>query len=266
MSFLRRALAIVLLVFCGVRAGFLGDRWWIERGFSQGPVFDRDVASPAARAAAGTGGPNAATTAGAAAAPARPAAGAATASASGSDAEPIPQTLPDVRMPDLSGTEHSLTDYRGHPLLVNFWATWCPPCRHEMPLLQQLWTEDRAKGLVVVGVAVDSPQAVKQYLKQTKVTYPLMVGFDQGSAAVSRFGIQPVLPFSVFADGQGRIIAVKVGELHRAEGDFIVATLDKVTAGQENVAEARGAIAAELRRLAVARAKQQNAGPAAAAH
>ncbi|MGH9919136.1 MAG: TlpA disulfide reductase family protein, partial [Nitrososphaerales archaeon] len=184
--------------------------------------------------------------------------GAAAANASGSNAKApaVPETLPDVRMPDLNGTERSLHDFLGHPLIVNFWATWCEPCRREMPLLQQLWTRHRPEGLDVVGIAVDSRAAVQQYLRTTHVGYPLLVGEDAGSAAMARFGIQPVLPFSVFADAKGRIVAVKIGELHQADANFIIAAVEQVTQGRESLPRARAAIAAELKQLAVQRAKQ----------
>jgi peroxiredoxin len=125
-----------------------------------------------------------------------------------------------------------------------------------MPLLQQLWQQHRAEGVQVVGIAVDSRSAVEQYLHKTPVGYPVLADEDQGSAAVARFGIEPVLPFSVFADGQGRIVAVKLGELHRAEADAILAAVGRVELGHESLPDARRQIAGELHQLAIQRARQ----------
>jgi len=253
MRFPFRALAIVLLVFCGVLAGFLAYRATHRPTLvALQSRLDRSMTdhAPAGSVAVGTPGPANSTT-GAAVAAGGPANTADTAE----HAIPVPDAIPDVRIPDLAGKERSLRDYLGHPLIINFWATWCPPCRREMPLLQQLWTQYRPEGLQIVGVALDSRSAVEQYLHRTAVKYPLLVGEAEGTAAVARFGIEPVLPFSVFADAQGRIVAVKIGELHRAEADYIIAATRAVTAGRETLPQARAAIAAELRELAVKRAK-----------
>ncbi len=173
-------------------------------------------------------------------------------------ARPIPESIPDVRLPDLAGNEKSLRDFLGHPLIVNFWATWCAPCRREMPLLQQLRRAYRGDGLEIVGVAVDFRTAVEQYRRQHAVDYPLLVGEQQGLAAVEQFGMQPVLPFSIFADAQGRIVTVKLGELHRDEADYILGMMRQLAAGGTDLARARTGISARLKELAIERAQ----GPA----
>lgn len=168
---------------------------------------------------------------------------------------PIPETLPDARVPDLGGNPKSLRDFLGRPLIVNFWATWCEPCRREMPLLQQLQRRYQSEGLQILGVAVDSRPAVQQYLRTRPVNYPMLAGETEGTEAMSRFGAQPVLPFSVFTDASGRIILLKLGELHPDEADYILSTERAVASGQESIAQARTAIATKLRDLAIARAK-----------
>jgi thiol-disulfide isomerase/thioredoxin len=160
-----------------------------------------------------------------------------------------------VRIPDLNGTSKSLRDFLGHPLIVNFWATWCEPCRREMPLLQQLQQRHQGEGLQVLGVAIDSRPAVQQYLRTRPVNYPILAGETEGTDAMSRFGAQPVLPFSVFTDAKGQIILLKAGELHPEEADYILSTEQAISAGKETIAQARTAIEAKLRELAIARAK-----------
>ena len=174
---------------------------------------------------------------------------------------PIPDTLPDLKLPDLAGTIRSLRDYRGHPLIVNFWATWCAPCRREMPLLQQLRRNYRADGLQVVGIAVDFRSAVADYVRRQPVDYPLLIGEDAGLAAAEQFGMQTVLPFSVFADAAGRIIAVKIGELHPDEAAAILAAMRDLAAGRVSLADTHAGISGRLRELAIERARSGSADP-----
>jgi thiol-disulfide isomerase/thioredoxin len=203
---------------------------------------------------------------------ARPGAGAADASSSlaalgngpaSPAAAPAPLELPDITLPDTSGAPRKLSAWRGHPLIVNFWATWCEPCRREIPLLESL-RRKAADHLEVVGVAVDDRDPVLQYMKQVSIDYPVLVGgTDQGMAAVEAFGMQPVLPVSVFADMRGRIVAAKLGELHPDDAQLILARLADVDAGHMPLEKAREEISSGLAALAAARSKA--ATPATAA-
>ena len=168
---------------------------------------------------------------------------------------PIPDTVPDLSLPDLAGQEKSLRAFLGHPLIINFWATWCAPCRREIPLLQQLRRAYQGQRLEIVGVAVDFRSAVADYVRSRPIDYPLLIGEDRGLAAAEQFGMQTVLPFSVFADAQGRIIAVKIGELHRDEADYILSTMRALAAGRLSLVQAHEGIAQRLKELAIERAK-----------
>ena len=167
----------------------------------------------------------------------------------------IPTEVPDIQLGDLAGRPHSLRG-EGHPQLFNFWATWCEPCRREIPLLNTLQDAYRADGLQVVGIAVDFRDSVQTFLETTKLRYTLLVGEEDGLEAAQKFGMEMLLPFSVFADEHNRIVAVKVGELHRDECDAIMANMRQLKAGEETLAEAQGAIAATLKKLSLQRAKQ----------
>lgn len=167
----------------------------------------------------------------------------------------VPDRLPQIELPDANGKRRSLHDFLGHPLIVNFWATWCAPCRREIPLLLQLRGTYKSDGLEVVGIAVDFPSAVADYVRHTPIAYPLLIGDDQGLAAAEKFGMEPVLPFSVFADRDGHIIAVKVGELHADEADTILGDMRLIAAGKQTLAQARADIAQRLRALTIERAK-----------
>jgi thiol-disulfide isomerase/thioredoxin len=174
---------------------------------------------------------------------------------SGTASRPIPDTVPDLKLPDLAGQPRSLRDYRGHPLIINFWATWCAPCRREMPLLQQLRHSYHADGLQVVGIAVDFRSAVADYVRRQPVDYPLLIGEDAGLAAAEQFGMQTVLPFSVFADAGGRIVAVKIGELHADEAAAILAAMRELAAAHVSLADTQAGISQRLRELAVEHAR-----------
>ncbi len=241
-----RTLAIMLVTVAGLAAGFLSYR------SSRRPA----TPVPAALLAAGTGTTGAADANGTGpGAPGLAGTGAEGSAAQGPAPRPIPDTLPDLKLPDLTGQEKSLRDFLGHPLIINFWATWCAPCRREMPLLQQLRHAYHGEGLTIVGIAVDFRTAVAEYVRRHAIDYPLLIGEDSGLAAAAQFGMQTVLPFSVFADARGRIIAVKVGELHRDEADYILGAMRAVAAGRMSLPEAHADIAQRLRELAIERAR-----------
>ena len=169
---------------------------------------------------------------------------------------PIPEEVPDIALPDLKGKRHALRDGNGHARLFNFWATWCEPCRREIPLLNALQQDHAAEGLEVVGIAVDMRDSVRKFLRTTPMQYTLLVGEDDGFEAAQKFGMALALPFSVFADENNRIIAVKLGELHRDEAAAILANMRALRAGTTTLATAREDIAQALKALAVDRAKQ----------
>jgi len=181
-------------------------------------------------------------------------------------AAPIPEAVPDVVLQDMAGRRRALRDASGHPHLYNFWATWCEPCRREIPLLNTLQGAYRADRLQVVGIAVDFRDSVRDFLKAQPLHYSLLIGEEDGLEAAQKFGMELNLPFSVFADGQNRIIAVKVGELHRAEADAILQAMRDLQAGRVSLAQARSGIAAALKALALERAKQSGPKGAELSH
>jgi thiol-disulfide isomerase/thioredoxin len=169
--------------------------------------------------------------------------------AAGGAARKIPDELPDIALPALDGTTRRLTQWKGKPLLINFWASWCEPCRREMPLLEALRRERAPAGLEIVGIAVDSDDAARKYAAAQGIDYPVLVGQQGGLEAVNAFGMDTVLPFSVFVDATGRVLTLKVGELHRDEADLILDRLTDVSTGRVSAAEARSQLAAALPKL-----------------
>jgi thiol-disulfide isomerase/thioredoxin len=172
-----------------------------------------------------------------------------------SPARTIPMVLPQLSLPDATGVAHRLSDWAGHPLVVNFWATWCEPCRREIPLLIKLRHERASRGLAIVGIAIDFRAAVVKYAAAAGIDYPLLIGEEAGFKTVDAFGMELVFPFSVFADRAGRVVAVKVGELHQDEADFILDRIDDVDRGTLTLPAAREEITSHLRDLAIERAK-----------
>ncbi|MBV8783526.1 MAG: TlpA family protein disulfide reductase [Gammaproteobacteria bacterium] len=158
----------------------------------------------------------------------------------------IPEHLPYLSLPDLAGTSHPLSEFAGHPLVVNFWATWCEPCRREIPLLEQARREGRESGLEVVGIALDSADNVAKYAKEAHLEYPIRVADRQAFEAASAFGMDAVLPFTVLADGRGNILTLKVGELRRGELSVLLKALLEVQAGRTSLAAARERLRREL--------------------
>jgi thiol-disulfide isomerase/thioredoxin len=167
----------------------------------------------------------------------------------------IPEEVPDVRLPDMAGQPHALRQNAGRARLYNFWASWCEPCRREIPLLNALQasygTTDR---LEIIGIAVDFHDAVRDFLAKTRLNYTSLVGEEEGLDAAQKFGMELALPFSVFADEHNRIVAIKVGELHRDEADVILGQLRALRAGATTLPAAKAAIAESMKALAINRA------------
>lgn len=116
------------------------------------------------------------------------------------------------------GGELVFADLRGKPLLINFWATWCPPCVREMPLLDSHAKAYAAKGLQVIGLAIDGPSPVREFLRKTPVSFPIgLTGFGGTELARSLGNASGGLPFTVLFDAKGQVVQTKLGETHADE-------------------------------------------------
>jgi len=156
-------------------------------------------------------------------------------------------TVPEFTLTDRNGQPRSLKDWAGKSLIVNFWATWCAPCRREIPLLQKIGRERAGQGFQVVGIAVDVRDKVLQYADQMKIEYPLLIGEQDALDAATAFGVDAIgFPFTVFTDARGRVIVAHMGELTAPEADLILGAIARVNAGQADAAAARAEIAAKL--------------------
>ena len=130
-----------------------------------------------------------------------------------SSAEPS-DTAPDFRFTDQHGAEHRLSDWDGKVRVVNFWATWCPPCVHEIPMLISVQESFRARGVQIVGVAVDDPDGAFAMAKELDMSYPTMADSRRTIDLLRAYGNRAAaLPFTAFVDPQGTIRDRHVGEL-----------------------------------------------------
>lgn len=119
-----------------------------------------------------------------------------------------------LRLETPEGRPLALDQFKGAPLLVNFWATWCPPCIEELPLLNEFHRENSAKGWQVIGLAVDQLASVRTFLGKQILSFPVaMAGATGTSLSKSLGNTAGGLPFSVIFGADGRIIARKIGRL-----------------------------------------------------
>ena len=116
---------------------------------------------------------------------------------------------PDFALLDLDGNRHRLSDYRGEVVIINFWATWCPPCRAEMPSMQRAWTQLEGEGVRMLGIDVgENEQTVFQFTGSYPVEFPLLL--DEASAVIEQWPVRG-LPTTFVVDTRGRIVYQAIG-------------------------------------------------------
>lgn len=127
-------------------------------------------------------------------------------------------TMLALTLPDAAGHDVSLAQWRGELLIVNFWATWCGPCREEMPEFVRLQAEFGAKGLQFVGIAVDDADKVRQFATEIGLNYPALIG-GYGAMELSRTVGNRVmaLPFTVIVDRSGGIAHTQLGPINSGQ-------------------------------------------------
>ena len=119
-----------------------------------------------------------------------------------------------LRFEQPGGGELALAAMRGQPLLLNFWATWCPPCVEELPMLNAFYREHAAKGWQVLGLAIDQPSAVRKFLARLPLEFPVgLAGLGGTDLGRSLGNLTGGLPFTVVLGGAGRVLHRKMGQV-----------------------------------------------------
>lgn len=161
-----------------------------------------------------------------------------------------PTELPDFSLQDRDGNLRSIRSWTGKSMIVNFWATWCAPCRREIPLLKAIQQNHGPAGFQVVGVAVDFRDDVLKYAADMSIDYPILIGEEDGLEAVTRFGMGSLgFPFTVFTDDQGRIVATHLGELTRPQSEVLLGVVGQVNRGELTPKAARAVAAKQLAQM-----------------
>lgn len=179
------------------------------------------------------------------------AADAATEANAAASSRPMPETLPQFALRDRDGKLRSIEEWNGKSLVINFWATWCAPCRREIPMLNALHAARAGENVEVIGIAVDFRERVLDYVREVRIGYPLLIGEQDGLDALGQFGIDAAgFPLSIFTDDRGRIVTAHLGELHAGEADVILDAVRGVNTGKLSLEQARAEISTGLERHA----------------
>ena len=151
-------------------------------------------------------------------------------------------TRPTFTLPDMDGVTRELSEWDGQHRMLNFWATWCAPCRREIPLLKEFQAQHEENGFQVLGIAVDYPEQVASYAEEAQFNYPILIGQQDAMAVAESSGIEFIgMPFTMFVAKDGEYVGAYVGELHQSHLDDVVRILTLLDNGEINKEEARGA-------------------------
>ena len=150
---------------------------------------------------------------------------------------------PDFRLADINGVERDFSEWAGKHRLLNFWATWCAPCRREIPLLKAFQDEHGDDGYVVIGIAVDFPEEVVAYAEAAEFNYPILVGQEDAMAVAETSGIEFIgMPFTMIVTADGELLDTHTGEILAEDLEHIVAVIARLEGGEIDKAGARKAL------------------------
>jgi len=138
----------------------------------------------------------------------------------------IGQPRPDFSLPDLQDKPRQIKEWDGKVLVLNFWATWCPPCVREMPFFVEMQEQYGERGLQFIGIAIDDKQMVQDFIDTMGVAYPVLIGAADAIEVSKRYGNRfGALPYSVIIDRSGKIAHIQQGELLQEVAEKIILPL-----------------------------------------
>ncbi len=130
---------------------------------------------------------------------------------------------PDFVLPDLEGRPRELSEWNGRVVVLNFWATWCGPCVHEIPMLNELQNAFEDRGLQIIGIAIDDPEQVKHFQTEIPMDYPTLLGQMAAIEVTRMYGnTSGGLPYTVVIDRAGTVVATREGALTRPEAEALI--------------------------------------------
>jgi thiol-disulfide isomerase/thioredoxin len=149
----------------------------------------------------------------------------------------------EFELDDLDGNKRQFSEWNGKHRIVNFWATWCAPCRREIPLLKAFQDQHGAEDFQVIGIAVEFPEPVIAYAEETQFNYPILVGEQDAMAVAESSGISFIgLPFTMIVAKDGTLVGAHMGEVHQQHLDDIVRVMQQLDTAEIDVEDARIAL------------------------
>ena len=156
--------------------------------------------------------------------------------------EPEIVEYPAFTLLDLEGNEREFSEFDGRNRMLNFWATWCAPCRREIPLLKEFQDEQGEDGILIMGIAVDFMEEVQRYAEAAEFNYPILVGQEDAMEVAESSGVQfMAMPFTMFVSRDGQYLGAYLGELHQPELNKIADIMDRLDSGAIDAETAKGA-------------------------
>ena len=138
----------------------------------------------------------------------------------------LPEHLPVFTMQDTSGITRNSREWQGKILIVNFWASWCPPCLEEIPELIDLQNRYSPQGLQVIGVAIDDPDQAKSFMQAQGVNFPVIIGVDDAIELGKKMGNRiSTLPYTAIFDQQGKTRYAQPGKISKNDLELLIKSL-----------------------------------------